>query len=172
MKADNQYTKISVPDSTASSPLLVQNSLHDGNGFLATEWGQDSALSTWFKQPAQRQFGTRWKLAPDQTNDAYGQACLQKPVMLEQWNDFVATAPLDPNFIAESYRFVCRHGVMLSAYYSYGQYARSRSADLLTTLYATNTVAKLNGRYKPHSLWLEKHMAVSMRTRILEKMYL
>ncbi len=135
---------------------------------LATEWGQNAVLPTWINRPLARQFATRWKLPHPQTNAAYVNACKARPVQIEQWNDFVNTAPLDHNFIQESYQAMCRNKLIMSAYFSYAQYPSVRPAGLLTPLYASCTVVRRDGRYQPNSHFLPSYIATAIRAAGLQ----
>ncbi len=130
---------------------------------LATEWGQNSVLHTWINEPLNRRFSARWKLPHQQTNAAYVKACKARPVQLEQWNDFVNTAPLDHNFIPESYEAMRLNKLIMSAYFSYAQYPMVGPIDLLTPLYASCTVVRRNGRYQPNSHFLRSYIATAIR---------
>ncbi|NNM84198.1 MAG: hypothetical protein HKL96_00330 [Phycisphaerales bacterium] len=135
---------------------------------IATEWGQNSVLHAWINEPLNRQFSVQWKLPHQQTNAAYVKACKVKPVQLEQWNDFVDTAPLDHNFIPESYEAMRRNKVIMSAYFSYAQYPMVRPMGLLTPLYASCTVVRRNGRFQPNSHFLRSYIATANRAAGLQ----
>ena len=126
--------------------------------FLSTEWSQLPALNGWINQPLDRQFAAQWKQPATRTNAAYSEACMQHPVSLNQWNDFMATAPLSPTFMQQACTLMGRNRVLLSAYSGGRQYkmignpvhVANYAKDAITMLYANATVVPLHGRWQPN----------------------
>ncbi len=137
--------------------------------FLSTEWSQVPVLDSWINKPLEGHFTTRWKQPVGQTNAAYTLACMQHPVSLDQWNDFVATAPLSPTFMQQAWQLMCRNRVLLSAYSGGRQYkitgnparAAKYAQYALTMLYANATVVPLHGQWQPNYKLVQWFKAVA-----------
>ncbi len=137
--------------------------------FLSTEWSQVPVLDGWINQPLDAHFAARWKQPATCTNSAYSLACMQHPVSLDQWNDFMATAPLSPTFMQQAYTLMCHHRVLASAYSGGRQYkiignpvrAANYAKYALTMLYANATVAPLHGHWQPNYKLVQWFKAVA-----------
>lgn len=126
--------------------------------FLVTEWSQLPVLRGWINEPLNLTFAKHWNLhghGRHLTNSQYCSDCLRQPVSVDQWNDFVATAPLAPNFIADCYQIMCQNRVRLCTYTGCQQYNFPGYASYdIPTLYANATVMSVNGKWQ-----LNTHLA-------------
>ena len=141
--------------------------------FLSTEWSQSPVLNDWIKKPLDGHFATQWKQSARQTNADYTLACMQHPVALNQWNDFMATAPLSPTFMQQAWQLMCRNRVLLSAYSGGRQYkimghparAAKYAKYALTMLYANATVVPLHGQWQPNYKLVQWFKAVARQDK-------
>ncbi len=137
--------------------------------FLSTEWSQSPVLNDWIKKPLDGHFASHWKQPAKLTNADYTLACMQHPVVLEQWNDFMATAPLSPTFMQKSWQLMRRNRVLLSAYSGGRQYkiignpvrAAKYAQYALTMLYANATVVPAHGQWQPNYKLVQWFKAVA-----------
>ena len=126
-------------------------------------------LNGWIHQPLDGRFAAHWKQSPTLTNAAYTLACMQHPVSLDQWNDFVATAPLSAAFMHQANTLMSRNRVLLSAYSGGRQYkitgnparAAKYAQYAITMLYANATVVPLHGKWQPNYKLVQWFKAVA-----------
>ena len=137
--------------------------------FLSTEWSQSPVLNGWIKKPLDGHFAAHWKQPATLTNVDYTLACMNKPVALTQWNDFMATAPLSPTFMQQAWRLMRRNRVLLSAYSGGRQYkitdnpvrAAKYAQYAMTMLYANATVVQSHGQWQPNYKLVQWFKAVA-----------
>jgi len=115
-------------------------------GMVVLEWSQTGRIKGWDESPLNAGFAAKWERSASLKNGDYVLQCEAHPghgpgdsrVSLEEWNDFVATAPLDEAFMAEAFQSMKKHGVLMAAYGGAQQYG-NRLFDV-TQLYANLTV--------------------------------
>jgi hypothetical protein len=105
------------------------------------EWSQALAARDWLDRPVkEKRFG-------DGTNAHFVQRCYDKPVDVETWRAFVATAPFSPNFIEDQCR-VLNEAKFLHACYG-GVWQSGNPTFDVRALYADKTVRGTNPRNEP-----------------------
>jgi len=115
-------------------------------GIILTEWSQAGRVKAWDEQKLDAGFAVKWKRDGTLTNKGYVAQCESNPiagpgdsrVTLDEWNEFVATAPIDPNYMMDAFNVMKKHGVLLAAYGAAIQYGNSLFD--IKQLYANLTV--------------------------------
>lgn len=137
-------------------------------GIVVLEWSQTQKIRGWDSAPLDPGFAARWKRNGALQNGDYVLQCEAHPtagaddsrVSLAEWNDFVATAPVDADYMANAFDAMKKHGVLMAAYGGARQYG-NRLFDV-TQLYANLTVPPLpDGRPQPNYKFADWFKAIA-----------
>lgn len=137
-------------------------------GIVMTEWSQARSCKQWDLLKIDAGFAAKWNRSHSLTNQGYIAQCESNPaagsgdsrVSLAEWNDFVATAPIDPNFMRDSFNAIRNYGVRMAAYGAAIQYG-SPLFDI-KDLYANLTmVPGPDGNPQPNYKFLQWFQAMA-----------
>lgn len=127
---------------------------------LLNEWSQTPAAHEWLDRPLSGSYRSAYDI-PRMTPRQFITACYTNRVPLKQWNDLIALAPFDPDFMRESYAVACEYGVRVILY-PHAQWG-STEFDPNEILASRTVILRENGMPERNHLFFDRLREIIQR---------